>query len=90
MILRPWQYSAFNSSDQNRKYVEDPFRSGNSADKKAWQSCYETAGLVISDAIPDPSSGADHYHDDSAPKQSWMKPEYFKKKIGPFSFYDVP
>jgi len=90
IILKPNQYSAFLEGDRNRTFVENPIHSGNALDIRAWEECYVIAGKVIQGDIEDPTAGADHYFDKSIHPPSWAKEEYFKVRIGPFRFYEVP
>lgn len=67
------QFSAFNATDTNRPYVEDPVHFGKEIDKKAWEHSYEIARNVISNEIVDSTQGANHYYDDSISTPGWAK-----------------
>lgn len=75
VITKPFQYSAFNSTDPNREYVENPLFTGKEIDRKAWQKAYAIAGKVIRNEIDDPTSGANHYHDSSIKPPSYLTKE---------------
>jgi len=89
VITKPWQYSAFNNSDSNRKYVENPFVSDNKIDKLAWFNCYEIAGNVIKGEVKDPTNGSNHYYDESITAPDWANDNNFKLKIGPIFFHKL-
>lgn len=71
VITQKDHYSAFNLSDDNRPYVENPFWRNNDIDKRAWYNCFEIAGKVISGKVKDPTNGANHYYDSSIPTPYW-------------------
>ncbi|PIQ81222.1 MAG: hypothetical protein COZ34_00085 [Candidatus Pacebacteria bacterium CG_4_10_14_3_um_filter_34_15] len=73
VITIPKHFSAFNSGDSNRPFVEDPLRTGNEIDQQAWINSYEIAGKVISGELTDPTGGANHYYDDSASTPGWAE-----------------
>lgn len=75
VITQKDQYSAFNESDGNRPYVENPLWKNNEIDKVAWYNCYDTAGKVISGKVKDPTNGANHYYDNSISAPYWATPE---------------
>lgn len=89
VVTKPWQYSAFNKSDSNRKYVENPFVNDNKTDKLAWFNCYEIAGRVVKGEVKDPTSGANHYYDESIVTPDWANDNNFKLKIGPIFFHKL-
>ncbi|OGE81038.1 MAG: hypothetical protein A3H72_00850 [Candidatus Doudnabacteria bacterium RIFCSPLOWO2_02_FULL_48_8] len=90
VILQKEHFSAFNQSDPNRPFVENPFHTENEIDKKAWLSCYEVANLVIKGEDPDPTGGANHYYSDSRyGPPFWATKATFKVKIGPFYFHEL-
>ncbi|HCC84114.1 MAG TPA: hypothetical protein DEP87_00285 [Candidatus Pacebacteria bacterium] len=73
VITKPSQFSAFNVSDDNRQFVENPLYTGKKIDKLAWKHAYEIAGKLIKNEIPDPTNGANHYYDDSINTPDWAK-----------------
>lgn len=75
VITQTEQYSAFNENDNNRPYVENPFLEKTDPNKTAWYNCYEIAGKIISGKVEDPTSGANHYYDDSITAPSWATKE---------------
>ncbi len=87
VILQVKQYSAFNQTNKNRPFVENPLFAGSEIDRKAWFKCYEIAGQVLNRSISDPTEGANHYFDDSIGTPSWATKENFVIKIDTISFY---
>jgi hypothetical protein len=90
VILQPWQFSSFNALDANSsKFPQD----NQGADWRAW---LQAVNCVTSDT-EDPTSGADHYHDQSIepPVRAWLgagrrREELTARqtaRIGPFTFY---
>ena len=58
-VLKPWQYSSFNSGDPNetRWPVSDT--------DEGWKETRDVVAEAMSDPNPDPTSGATHYFDTS-------------------------
>ncbi|MDO8592906.1 MAG: cell wall hydrolase [bacterium] len=86
IILDNNQYSCFWEKpprDDNIKELRNPADGGkNIRDMEKWHETYEIAGQVIDGAVPDPTSGANHYYDDSVKKKyKWMTEGKFKIKI---------
>ena len=75
VIIKPEQYSAFNETDRNRPYIENPFWKDNDVDKTAWYNCFDIAGKVINGELKDPTSGANHYYDNSISTPYWATKE---------------
>ncbi len=75
VITQDQQYSAFNETDPNRKYVENPFWAESDIDRKAWYNCYDIAGKVINGELKDPANGANHYYDSSISTPYWATKE---------------
>jgi len=75
IITKAEQFSAFNLGDDNRSYVENPFWEENESDKIAWYNCFTIAGKIIHDEVKDPTSGANHYYDDSIEPPYWATKE---------------
>lgn len=75
VITQDQQYSAFNATDPNRKYVENPFWTESDIDKKAWYNCFDIAGKVISGELKDSANGANHYYDSSITAPYWATKE---------------
>lgn len=59
VILRKWQFSAFNQDDPNRKKI---LRPRHYFSEKTWGECYRAAAGVFFGYVDDPTGGADHYH----------------------------
>ena len=81
------QYAAFNKSDKNRLFVEDPIQTALLANKRAWEKCYEIAIKILHNEAPDPTGGSNHYFDKSIKPPVWATPKTFRIKIGPILFY---
>ena len=80
VILQPYQYSSFNSSDVNAtKFPQstDP----------SWSSCLGAAGAAYNATIPDPTGGATNYYDISIPAPSWAAEMTFTMQSGTLRFY---
>ncbi|MEK7619373.1 MAG: cell wall hydrolase [Patescibacteria group bacterium] len=90
VILRPRHFSAFNTSDQNRKLVEDP--SSDPTQRSAWHQCYELAGALVKGRIPDPVKGANHYYSDFIKPPSWThtKGAVLTLRVENTLFYRLP
>lgn len=87
VILEPVQYSAFNLYDENRPFVEDPFREEKQQNKKSWKKCYKIAGQVMNGEVQDPIDGANHYYDESIDRPDWLTEENFIIKIDTIFFH---
>ncbi|MBI4243171.1 MAG: cell wall hydrolase [Planctomycetes bacterium] len=88
VILKPLQFSAFNKSDPNRIFVEDPSR--DSTQREAWRECYRIASSIIQGGISDPTKGANHYYSTYIKPPSWTKGATQTLKIDNTLFYRVP
>lgn len=62
VILKPWQFAAFNVNDPNREKLLEPTRYEK---PEAWEHCYNAAALVFGDDLDDNTEDAVFYHDDS-------------------------
>lgn len=90
VITQTSQYSAFNTDEPNRPYVENPLWKNTSADKKMWPRCYEIAGNIIAGSIPDPTNGANHYHDTNQGITPWWATnENLTVEISPIRFFKL-
>lgn len=87
VILQKKQYSAFDSKNKNRPFVENPLFSGKGIDKRAWSKCYKIAGQILNRKILDPTNGANHYFDDSIAAPTWATKKNFIIKIDTINFY---
>jgi len=79
VVLKPKQFSSFNSDDPNAVKWPKPFDS-------SWQACLEIAQQVI-DGAPDVTEGATHYHDDSIAAPAWTRNMTMVAKVGAFLLY---
>ncbi len=88
VITAKSQFSSFNKTDDNRKYVENPNHTKKDIDLQAWKHAYDIAGKVIRDEVKDPTNGANHYYDDSILPPTWVGKEIpiftitYKNKFG--------
>ena len=83
VILWPYQFSSFNSTDPNAFRLPNPKQHG---DWQAWLACC----AVVDDPGPDPTGGAVMYHSyeaDSPQWPPWATPEKQTCQIGLFRFY---
>lgn len=90
VILKSNQYTSFNTTDGNYKYIIDPLHKNNPIDEKSWRESYEIAGKVIKGEIEDFSGGANFFHDNSLSKKNFLKRvpgARFIKRIGSLLFY---
>ncbi len=85
VITKKSQFSAFNESDKNRIFIEDPLHTGNTIDKLSWRDIYEISGRILSGEISDPTNGADHYYSNNIPK-----PSYYKEKTPTLEIKNKP
>jgi spore germination cell wall hydrolase CwlJ-like protein len=87
VILKPWQFSAWNKGDPNRKIALNPqkyARSGN--DRAAWADAQTIAREVVEGRSVDPTNGALFYHT-RAVKPRWSSSGVGKRVIGRHIFY---
>ena len=85
VILKPWQFSAFNEGDPNLALLKNPLN-GNPSTEAAWWDSYEIAGMVLRGEVDDPTGGADHFHS-IAVSPWWADPEKLTIQIGRHRFY---
>jgi Cell Wall Hydrolase len=91
VVLRPWQFSAWNRGDPNRPLALDPERFAQSgANLATWESAQAIAREVLSGQSADPTGGALFYHT-RAVRPSWARFGLGRLVIGQHVFYhDVP
>jgi spore germination cell wall hydrolase CwlJ-like protein len=86
VILKPYQFSAFNEGDPNREKMKDPLREDK--DGRAWRQCLWVAWGIYHDLVGDITGGATHYHQsDMRNYPSWAGALRRTAEIGPFIFY---
>lgn len=68
-VLKPWQYSCFNSNDPNRDKLLDPQQ----YDAESFRECLDIAGKVLSGEHSDPTNGATHYFNPKVVLPTWAK-----------------
>lgn len=87
VILKPWQYSSFNSNDPNCKKYPRP---QDATEWQAWQECLRVAQQVI-DECDDCTHGADSYFDQSLDNNPpiWVRSPRAQRtcQIGRLYFY---
>ena len=66
-ILAPYQYSCFNSNDENRDKLMDP----QIYDASAFYNCLDVARDILSGNVEDPTNGATHYFNPELASPSW-------------------
>lgn len=86
VILKRWQFSAFNLADPNRKKLLRPLEHDL---PQTWSRCYDLAARVFAGGEPDNTAGATHYFDDSLAKNppAWAKAFTATVKLGRLNFY---
>lgn len=83
VVLKPWQYSSFNTNDPNA--VKLP---GAPQQDPAWAECMQVAEDVYANVIADPTGGATHYHVATmSPPPPWAVTAQFKVQLGNQLFY---
>ncbi len=84
VILKRWQFSAFNHGDPNReKMASIP---PTSKDKAVRQARWVAWGVIRGD-LKDPTKGATHYHDTSIKPPEWTKKMKKTVQLGRLIFY---
>jgi len=82
-ILKPWQYSCFNSGDPNLPKLKDPKK----YDPESWERCLRIARGVVSGEYEDKNKGATHYFAKGTRRPAWadssqmidiLEPEKYK------------
>jgi hypothetical protein len=87
VIMRPWQFSAWNRGDPNRKIALNPERYARSAnDRAAWAAAQSIALEVVEGRSVDPTGGALFYHT-RAVRPRWASSGVGKRVIGQHIFY---
>jgi len=69
VLLRAWQFSAFNKNDPNLKKLLNPTKTN----RERWKICLQCADLVLSGDVFDYTLGATHYHDVSIKAPWWVR-----------------
>lgn len=86
VCLWPWQFSAWNEDDPNRKKMLAC--TTDAAPTPDFQKCLEAAAAVLGGFEADPTGGACHYHAHNIPKPSWAEGKQPCKTIGRHLFYN--
>jgi N-acetylmuramoyl-L-alanine amidase len=84
VMLKKWQFSAFNVNDPNATKMRRPLQNGAAA---VWVRCYEAAAGVFFATVPDPTGGADHYHVSGMALPNWAEGQTPTAKIDGHTFY---
>lgn len=86
VILKPYQYSAFNHGDPNRTKMQDPLKK--ERDGRTWRQCLWVAWGIYYGLVEDITGGATHYHQrDMRKYPSWSEELTRTTEMGPFLFY---
>lgn len=85
VILKPWQFSCYNSGDPNRQKIIK-LVTGQAYDNE-FSDCESTARDVLSGICPDPTSGATHYHNFYTCHPEWAATLHETVTIGRHRFY---
>ena len=80
VILKPYQFSSFNSNDPNATKLPRP-------SDPSWLNSMQAAKEAWWNQGPDPTGNATHYFDDSIPKPSWTASMTPTLKVGKLNFY---
>ena len=85
VALKPYQFSCFLPSDNNRVKLLDPLKYES---QTVWDNCFYAAGMAYSGEGGDPSNGAVFYHDSTIaePPKAWG-PVVETAQIGRLTFY---
>ena len=87
VIMKPWQFSAWNRGDPNRAIALNPEGHARSAgDRAAWDAAQNIAREVVEGRSVDPTNGALFYHT-LAVKPRWSSAGVGKRVIGTHIFY---
>ncbi len=84
VILKPYQFSAFNQRDPNREKMKDPLAEGR--DGRVWRQCLWVAWGVYYHLMEDTTGGATHYVRKGL-KPRWAQGEKPCAVIGNHEFY---
>ena len=82
VCLRPFQFSAWNETDPNRKLIEDM----NLDHSILRQAMYAALGALLG-FESDPTDGATHYYAKSSPKPGWAEGKRPVRTIGNHTFF---
>lgn len=87
VILKPWQYSCFNSNDPNLNELKHP-------NGKAWQECLAVAKDALDGKVKDSTAGCTHYHNKRKSNPNWAEGKTAKLILdsnigGDFKFYEL-
>ena len=84
VILKPWQFSAFNRDDPNRaKMLQIPDRDVTGI----FQQCLWVAQGILSGGLFDSTAGANHYYTQGTQEPSWAKGISPAREYGKLLFY---
>lgn len=87
VIRAPWQFSAWNRGDPNRRLVQNPERYATSGIAlETWETAQRVAREVLSGQSVDPTGGALFYHT-TAIRPSWSRYGEGRQVIGAHVFY---
>ncbi|MGE0045214.1 MAG: cell wall hydrolase [Hyphomonadaceae bacterium] len=87
VIMAPWQFSAWNRNDPNRRIAENPEAHLNcDADRAAWDEAQSIARELVEGRSVDPTNGALFYHTRSI-RPRWAAYGVGRQRIGQHVFY---
>ena len=89
VILRPMQFSCFNTNDPNSKKVVEPLKYGK---QETWETCYRIASWILNGTAKDNTQRSTHYFDKSldANPPYWSYGFIPTVTIGGLRFYRDP
>jgi spore germination cell wall hydrolase CwlJ-like protein len=78
VILKPKQFSCFNSKEGRRR-MRNPLKYNNFS---SWKDSFEAVRLVLEEKVEDPTDGALWYYNPDLASPSWANKLKITKKIG--------
>lgn len=87
VCYHPYQFSCWDGRDKNLDINEYGSR-----ERQIYNEIKDTTDAIYSGyGAPDPTNGADHYHNPhKEPNNSWKDKCHFKVRIGDHDFYKAP
>lgn len=87
VVLKPWQFSAWNRGDPNRPLAQNPERYAQAGmNRESWETAQKVAREVLEGRSVDPTSGALFYHT-RAVRPYWASYGVGRQVIGQHVFY---
>lgn len=89
VILAPFQFAPFTDhSTKAFQRITNPLLD-NPIEKSAWEKSFSIADDVISNRVPDPTKGANHFYSTIQSPPAWADEEEFTIQFGPTKFYKL-